>query len=540
MKNILFQIFIYSFLFAIVSAFFLHMDAFAIPHKISYEECKGRNKTWNKNFVTPLAQFSLYSPIDSVEAKATCLECISNFVGPLDMPGLRKLQTTLADSNIIPPICFYASAINGAGNKRITGRIKHGLFGCKKNTDRWAYPERVSAFIKRTRPCLNQDYIDMTAASFNQVADCLSFSANEKKQAFALFNHESHFILNARSPTGARCYGQLTSDTMAFINKHIYRRNPRINRYNNPVPPSRFGYIYTNAVKKCPGLKDKVIPQDVLTRTPTMSDKSFYKMVKQASLTCGMTHDPYSCLFYSMFNIRINMKYFDNTYSEIPDYLGSKNPPKKMPKKAKERIRLNEIMILQGEIQKKGDGKKPRKVEWVMWDSSEVYNVYQNLKIKSKTITKQKIKTVPLFNPNLLRDAFVHMAHNGGHSVIRSHLQVFVENIKKKISNQRICKKDRYCKEYRSRLLDGKSLTADHLFREWRSYVDQTSMVNSSQLKKFTRKIQSDLDFLHNKNNLLKSNIKHASGKENPLIISKDKFPKFLEQVKASCPRTVY
>lgn len=106
--------------------------------------------------------------------------------------------------------------------------------GRKKNRKRNTYyrDETCEKSPKHVdRPCVSEDYVDMTAKSFNSVATCMSpllaGSANRQDQknaaysVFSLMTQESGLHVNASSSTGAGGASQLTYPAIADVNKNI-------------------------------------------------------------------------------------------------------------------------------------------------------------------------------------------------------------------------------------------------------------------------------------------------------------------------------
>ena len=75
--------------------------------------------------------------------------------------------------------------------------------GCNKGA---SYPRR---------PCFSQLYTAMTMKAFYDISQCLEI---DEHLAFSLFFHESRFIINIKSHTGALCYSQVTGDAVTDFN----------------------------------------------------------------------------------------------------------------------------------------------------------------------------------------------------------------------------------------------------------------------------------------------------------------------------------
>ena len=453
----------------VITLLFIHTGfAFEIP----YEKCEERKKEWTDEAVALADQFNLYQSESDTEAQ-DCSDCSENMPQQGAYQKVQELKSTVHKVGDIPPVCFFAGTLRGVDSKK--------NYNCEHRDSE--FPNRFKGpRKKKTRPCLNKSYIDMTAKAFNKTADCFGFSPKEKQQMFALFNHESKFMLNSRSSTKARCYGQMTMPLIEDINKNIYYRNRG----------AFFGDIYKNAIKNCPGLKDKVTPTSIINQKKR-SDKRFKKLLKPAPITCNMTHDPYTCLFYSMFNVKINQEYFDNRYSDTPNYMGRREPSPQMEKDFLFPIQLNEMLVVKGTVTIGGQDKQ---VEWVFWDTSEAYDTLRRVKYNAQNL---EIKKSAVFDKDTLRSAFTHYAHNGGNSVVKTHLTTFIENTKQQIASGKYCSNNTKCQKRRGAILSGEALSVSDLQSLFSSYVrrNRIRFENPGEVSEFSSKIIRDINFIH-------------------------------------------
>ena len=169
----------------------------------------------------------------------------------------------------------------------------------------------------------------MTYKAFHYMADCFGFSRyKDKKHLFALLNHESSFILNNRSERGARCYGQLTLETANEINKRIYLSNNVHHHWKSR--------IYKEALDKCPSLPENVhIPDSVRPKGSGKERKenNFRKVQRKYTMTCRLTQHAPTCLFYTMYNIKMNMRQITKTLKIRHSRYCSKYRTSLVPKK---------------------------------------------------------------------------------------------------------------------------------------------------------------------------------------------------------------
>lgn len=488
-----------------------------------YEQCLKGNKLKLTNKM--LLRANLDYDTNSKTQVNSCIDCGMSFYSDNQNTPLKKIKKS--KKSVIPSLCFYASALHKS--KQSSKRS----YSCNNN-------QRTKK--NRTRPCLNKEYIDMTAKSFHKVADCFNFSPHEKKMAFALFNHESGFMLNAKSPTQARCYGQLTKDTLHNIVRNIF--------YRNKKDQNSLTRLYKKFAKQCPKLNKKVVPLVFRDNNDTVfTDERLTKVVNNNPVTCKITHEPDSCFFYSIFNVKANLNYFNSVYGKI---LGTEEEPipelaSKVTKFFKLPIELNKILVIKNNKSQLSH----KTIDMTFSNNIEFYDFFETRKNKKANYDTQKVKVkkVVIFDKQVLQDMFVHYSHNGGGSVIYNHLRPFMNDLKAKISSKKICNKDPICKKHRASILKGESLKASDLQNYFHAYARRKKLVNWSQMINFTKKIQKDLSFLKNKNNYLTNYLNNihkpktvAANKAvaNQSVASKKEQANFIKHVEKLCPTFLY
>ena len=496
----------------------------AVFSAIPYEVCSEKNQTWTDRFIAQISD-----PSDEETEAGYC-------EGGNCRPGDQKFQAIQGaydevfhqgkkgGAGDIPALCFYGSMLRNKKEPRV--------YNCSESTSEFPLSASDS---DGARPCFNEDYVTATAKAFNEVTDCFDFSKKEKDRFFALLNHESSFILNAKSRTNARCFGQLTLNNIKATNTAIYFRE------RDAYKERRNGRIYKSAVQKCPELESKVIPPEIATvKAQTASDRkkeetTLSGMNRRASFTCGVTHDPVSCLFYSAYSMRMSELDFDENYDEEPDYMGHRDPSEREQRDFLFPVRLNEVLVVQGEITRKATGKKEAK-DFVFWDSSEMHDFAKKITYKREDL---KIKKVPLFDKEVLEASFLYYAHNGGRSLVRSHLTRFVEDLKKKIAKGSWCNKNKACSKYRASLMAGRSLSFADLREEFEKYAKKAELTNRAELVKFTEKIDEGMKFLHNTDEKYPDEIKR---KVMDFSKSEDSAAadQFINDVKEQCPASPF
>ena len=400
------------------------------------------------------------------------------------------ISKALYKPTTIHPICFYASALRSNQKKEGKTNYYHCSEGSnpKGNNSRtfkiYSPVKNKELHLYPRRACLSKDYIDMTANSFNYMASCLGFSSKtDKRQLFALYNHESQFILNNRSSTGARCYGQLTSALINTIDKSVFKYKLSENIY---------AQIFNEAVNKCPDLNQKVI-----------YDKTCRKNIKTTHKcnTCRVTQDPHTCFFYSMMYIRKNKK----TLRKI---LLSNDRP--MPKNAKISdeikkqfqmpIKRNEIVYMKGTVKTKSG--KTKEVDLILKDDHEAYDTLNGIDLKNSSV---KVKKVNLYKPDSDLEWYIlHSAYNGGDSVIYIHLQTFLSQVKGAISSNKTCinnPKGKFC-SYRQNIQNDKPLEYVDMKEDFKRYLLTNYRKKTAKKKRkqevanFYKKIQEEMGYV--------------------------------------------
>ncbi|MGI9549076.1 MAG: hypothetical protein ACR2M7_03770 [Bdellovibrionales bacterium] len=293
-------------------------------------------------------------------------------------------------------------------NKWIKTNIK--VTRCEEELNGETCEER---FLYPRRPCLNENYITKTNQIFHNMAKCFNLSVPE---LFVLFNHESGFVSNVRSFTGARCYGQMTVDGIKAVNYYIKKQHP----------------IYTNFLAKCPQYGKN------LTISTPRSKRDLYQT------DCELTKSPFSCLFYSTFHVKSLMVKIKNmlegtdrihkSYRWIESDLNIELP-----------IRINEIVIAT-------DSSQGRDRFYIFKDEKELHQNRNGRLVKKfnelKKSSEVRFTKVPIFS-NKAKDQLnwilTYWSYNGGDTVGIKHFKEYMSQLKNNISLS--CKKSSqfYC-----------------------------------------------------------------------------------------------
>ena len=438
------------------------------PLELVYENCTKAQEKYTQRVIEGGDYEFKGSGEKDQENGTLCLDCNADSVpghshyGP---PGwsnnlkqvTRAMQVALPpNSSNIPEICFYAGMLR---SPEVISRV----YSC--NSRNQMNPTRRKIPI-----CIREDYVRKTAHAFNTMANCFDLSPKEKKNMFSTLNHESAFILNARSSTKARCYGQVTRDRLLDLNKYIYFSRHAPDPYWQP-----YHDIYTKASEKCPFMEDILVPSGLMdmgteptrrdrekNRTPHYSPKGLAAKVKKSAYTCPLVENPYSCLLYSIYNFKLNAADFDEQ-ERYPPGTGAGDTPSKIrehfliSEEQGGRLRPNEILVVKGQtVTSQG----VTNVEWLFSSENEIFELFEENKMPYDNLTVQR---VPVFDGEEFRRHFIHTAHNGGPIVVKNRVEPFMNRVRNKIANGKVCVRDPACKRRREDLLAGKLLSTNDL-----------------------------------------------------------------------------
>ena len=281
-----------------------------------------------------------------------------------------------------------------------------------------------------------------------------------------------------------------TCKSMTFKNKKLKEEICNPNQ-----PPNK-----SNIRNRPPCLDDRyIIPlPSILEGTSLWPKNTFLKAHElfKESIICKTSQDPYSCFFYSIYNIKRNLQSISNILENNPD---------------------------------------------------------------TNTIDLVRNKNTPLFNEEEMKWAFAFYAHNGGLGDMQSEFPLFIKDFKIKITNPEsnksctICdtlsadqKNDNsHCKtckkyfEYHNTILSGKSLSINVLYNGFGKYINENKEIfaDSDQLNDFVPNIASDLASFSNQKGILKQALDNLPrNNDSPENQEKEIF---LDFVKRNCPATL-
>ena len=392
-------------------------------------------------------------------------------------PTLSKIPT-----GQISDTCFLMSAVSRKSRIPTSGKNSPYYLSCSDENSRAkpvfkAYdPQRSRERTLYTRAlCLHRDYITMTSRAFHKMARCFGFNPKEQKNLFKLFNHESGFLLNARSPTGAKCYGQLTNALISDIVRDLYYKDKDEESHKEGYSYAR---AFEEAQKQCPQLDNLVYPKDFRS----LSRRNFLSRTRASRIpVCQVAHNPEKCFFYSMMNVKTKLnalrrKLRTSTYP----------PDKRLPisdafkEKFQTPILLNEMRKVTGAwTNKRGQSSR---VNWLIWSDLEVGALTKN---QSSSQEKATIEKVQVFDPEEILWPTVYWSYNAGQVVTKNYMENFLEEFTKNLSSRncvsaasRLSPQLRQhmaqnCKSYRASLLKGETLRGEEFKKAFSIYVKE-------------------------------------------------------------------
>ena len=406
-----------------------------------------------------------------------------------------SIKETQLSENDVPLECFFAGAVKGA-NLYNSGR---NFYYCSEDSNR---PGNMSVIddnkneriIFPQRACLNRDYMFLTAKAFNKTADCFGFDKSEKEMIFKLFNHESSFLHNIKSPTGAKCYGQLTGNAIKEINKQIY--------FSNSKSPLSYSYIFDDLIEECPGLQNAILnPKIYEPQSTPKTMKKLNSIVSKLPISCKITQNPYTCLFYAFYNFKINSSNIEQELQRPTTSFGANN---NIPLDFKDKFLLP-ILLNEMRGVTNVSGK-----DMIFWDDFELWS---SLKRRSPD-SLQNIRPLPLFeNEKEVKNLFNVWAYNGGIS-ISNYMRDFIRQLKRSIA--RSCSPNATSKtcQYRFAIQKGQGIATEDIKKDFQTYIlqhyePQKSKSRRIEVKTFTENVEKSLDYLYNKNGLFRIHLKN-------------------------------
>lgn len=400
-----------------------------------YPTCTDDRKNYTQRVVRQALAFNIHSSMNlkgETEGGCTTTNCVEK-ANEFVQEQAQFLLELSQQATRIPLKCFLASVFRGAG-----------VFEDYQYS--YCIDEKGKAPTGTKIHCVDENYLQMVSKVFSEMSYCFNLTRDEKESFFSLINHESGFALNARSGNneGARCFGQLTPIYIEEI----------LDKVKN-VPSHYYTQIQGKAIKRCPGLKKQLL-----------SGFEF------GDIDCPLTHNPYTCLFYTFLGLKRNRR-------EMTDFLKSSHGyrtkqrgefSKVKRKKFKLPIRVNEMLVVSGNL--RGSEKS-----LVYWSDFELYNSIGGSKYTDEEIQALDVRKVPLFqNEESVIEAFSYWGHVGGPTMVGSTGKSMIENLKKDIANSTGCQEKPTMSrcQLRDQIKIGRGLSA----RYWLPYLSNQVLIN--------------------------------------------------------------
>ncbi len=419
----------------------------------------------------------------------------------------------------IPSICFLSSSARGTSNRPSSKSSSSKYYHCNSpnNTnpnDRMAVKNPNTGqthHLYLRSPCISEDYHSSLVKTFNKMVHCFGLSQREARNLFAIINHESQFIPNAQSSTGARCAGQLTRPAITTLNAHILE---------NYFPGS---HIYQSAVSRCPSLIDKTIPSDILCTKTESCPHSHLQTGSQASkelklskypITCKLTSDLPLCFFYTFLYFKETLINFDQKF-QAPNEFDSQEIPDRFIQKYGVGLNPNEIIIA-----KKADNSNDAHLFITAQSAYEEVQKHENQ--SNNPMYNLNVETVSLISPEdmkYFKFYTTQISYNGGRSVMDSQVTNFLTFLKEQI-DQADCSapNNKYCK-YRRHILEGNALNLDSIKEDFKAYLRVAKnakgklMYSRDETFVYPDKIQESIDHFQNSNGLVRKNLQTVATK---------------------------
>ena len=536
-----------------------------------YEVCSKENVGFTGRMVQESQGFSF----NNTQAKTVCFNCARkrkkttslkitwpNNGLKITWPGKETelIMQTANKTNDIPSLCFLSSVLHTS-----TGAIwepgERGYYHCSsagaKNPVKRVKLSNCSSghcTAQPQRPCFNEDYVQMTAKAFNETANCFGFSSREdKEKLFALMNHESSFVLNKRATSRknkklntARCYGQIKHPIIIDINRYVHFGKEHVHWH-------KYHKIYQNFFNKCPDMAKKVTGFNGCrnqNKTSTQFVSCMAETVSERAAECQTSQNPYSCLFYTLYNVKRNEIAYQDQIEQETDRqqrillrlkekikqanissLQKKQKLRELEQMAKDfkwPIALNEILLFRGYISSKKPGGEKVYREYLFRNVQEIYELFSHVNYNPEEIA---VKKTAIFNEDQLKWTFLHLAHNGGTSVIHTHFPQFIKHIKA----HRINPKNRHHKAFFKK---GGVIRIHRLVREFRDYAtrNKKKVVNADELANFVQKINRDLKKISDPV-LVKNKLNGLSVKNR---LDSIQIAAFARKVRETCPGKIF
>ena len=453
---------------------------------------------------------------------------------PWYQPNLTSLSHHLTPPDAlqemaIDPICFYAGSLRGKNSFS----SEEDFSSCED----YSSPNPTRGHSENGA-CLSQEYSEKFALLFEQMTNCFSLSQKEKNNFFKILNHESAFMPNARSESGARCLGQLTEDT--FKDTSI-RMTLRINYPDDTNYALYKDYDLLNG--KCPYLDNYTIPpkirenviDSVYNNINPEYDRVKYTYTQFLGINeadqkhfwyeCKILSNPVQCLLYSTLYYKLSLNQFDHAFipKERRSRTNSLNTASNEERnKFQEHINEHSIGLSLNEIYVFKDEEKSSN-PMVFISTGGAYEKF----IQDDFSPTASIKKVRLLSPedfDRMKDLTLQLAHNVGQAMTRNEVEYLLNDIKEYIATPD--------NEYRKMILEGKTLPFELIEQSFIEAAIQLAPKRREEVGKYASKVKRDMDYVFGKDeeSSLKTHFKKYLESDNENLAHE-----FMKEVQNKC-----
>ena len=487
--------------------------------------------SWQDHNSTATATNDLMKDLSSATGQAK-KSSTTGKIRRLALPNLKRLKES---TPAIDPICFYGGSIR----HKKTFNSQKSFYSCPDYNS--ASPQGGHS---KEGACLSESYSEKLAAIFDHITSCLNFCTQDKREFFKIINHESAFAPNAKSPSNARCMGQLTQSTVSELQQNIVlkKRAPNTSFVANyehfDFKNSSCAHLdqYTippNFEENLFPLMDKVRGRDLrrksartYSRYAQSGDESFY-------YECKVLSNPVQCLLYSALNHRKNMNTYMNSFQpeEVDFKRHLMDATDEDIKKFSQFVDDSEIGLSPTELYiSESEGSK----EKLFRTSGGAYREF----LKTKGSDSTKMKKINIFSKGdmeNLKTLILRISYNGGNAISRTMAKNVISDIRDYIANPNLVNeksRDKYI-SYREKIIKGttiplKSIQED-LIRVLSSKIS-TRRSRREEFRNYHTNVVKHMDYLLNKGNILKGQFSKHKGTSNKRFTRQ-----FAKEIQSKC-----
>ncbi len=434
------------------------------------------------------------------------------------------LRTDFFTSGGIPSICFLSSSARGSANRPPSAyNSRKKYYHCNSPNDinttgalavKNPQTGQTHHLFLRS-PCISEDYISSLVKTFNKMTYCFGLSQREARNLFAIINHESQFIPNVQSPTGARCAGQLTKDTVNTLNMNILLgQHPEF-------------HAHQSASNKCPSLIHKTIPPDLHCTSSCAHtlQKGNYdskkKKLNKYPKTCKLTSNLTQCFLYTFLNFKSAIKTFDHTFRHDNEFGRADAVDERFTDLYGAGLNPNTIIVAENA------DSSAAAAPYLFTSAKSAYEEVQKHNDQpNNPMYDLNVKTVPLISEKDM-DHFkffsTQLSYNGGSDVIRNQVGNFLSFLKQELE-QADCASpntNKYCK-YRQKILKGESLDLSAVKEDFTNFLRRAKNKRGNPIYPreetflYPKKIKKDIDYFQKSDGVARSHLRKIAPDASP------------------------